>query len=176
MEQESNIDDPYRFQLVWLAGGSQSVHWRTHSHFSKTYYTDLLYTCGFATWYGSTSVWHVNCVQGSFSGLLGKGLERERVCDSLFVKGEQERLLPRWRRLWWPQTWGWRHRRSCPMWPGTRGYHRSTGRSSPPGRIHGGTCSVAQLAATYLPVGKKHKWLVWLCRAENSLNVLPQDD
>lgn len=80
---------------------------------------------------------------GVFSG--------ECMCDSPFVREAQGRLLPRWRQWWWPQTWGSRHRRSCPMWPWTRGCHRSTGHSSPPGRRRGGTCSVAQLAATYLP-------------------------
>lgn len=36
------------------------------------------------------------------------------------------------------------------MWPWRHGCHRSTGRSSQPGRRHDGTCSVARLAATYL--------------------------
>lgn len=67
-----------------------------------------------------------------------------------YLKEGREMLLLRLHLWWWQQTWGWRHRRSYPMLPWIRGCHRSTGRSSLPDQTRDGTCSVAQLAATYL--------------------------
>lgn len=76
--------------------------------------------------------------------------QQEAAEISPFAEEGRGRLHPRWPLWWWQQTWGWRHRRSCPTSPSRHGCHRSTGRSSPPGQRRDGTCSVAQLAATYL--------------------------